>query len=128
MMQNPSTNFLRVYDKILTPIIVVDFTKISISKSSFKYGFSPSTRLFLNRVIYQNERYDDWTPRLAKIKQVLVNYKEVLETYHKRQLPKGEAEKMPTGKISCAADGNYLETLNLSSSGWSTRSFRNSVF
>jgi len=68
------------------------------------------------RVIYQNERYDDWLPRLAKIKQVLVNYKEDLVTYHKKQLPKEEAEKMPNGTISCAADGNFLETLNLSSS------------
>ncbi|CAF1052106.1 unnamed protein product [Adineta ricciae] len=68
------------------------------------------------RVIYQNERYDDWTPRLAKIKQVLVNYKEDLVTYHKKQLPKEEADKMPNGTISCAADGNFLETLNLSSS------------
>ncbi|CAF1097604.1 unnamed protein product [Rotaria sordida] len=68
------------------------------------------------RVIYQNERYDDWSPRLAKIKQVLVNYKEELLTYHKRKLPKVEADKMPNGIISCAADGNFLETLNLSSS------------
>ncbi|CAF3826595.1 unnamed protein product [Adineta steineri] len=68
------------------------------------------------RVIYQNERYDDWLPRLAKIKQVLVNYKEDLLTYHKKKLAKCEAEKMPNGTISCAADGNFLETLNLSSS------------
>ena len=68
-------------------------------------------------VIYQNERYDDWLPRLAKIKQVLVNYKEDLVNYHKKQLPKAEADKMPNGVISCAADGNFLETLNLSSSG-----------
>ena len=76
-------------------------------------------------MIYQNERYDDWLPRLAKIKQVLVNYKEDLVTYHKKQLPKAEADKMPVGRISCAADGNYLETLNLSSSGASNRSVGN---
>lgn len=76
-------------------------------------------------MIYQNERYDDWLPRLAKIKQVLVNYKEDLVTYHKKQLPKAEADKMPVGKISCAADGNYLETLNLSSSSASNRSVGN---
>ena len=70
---------------------------------------------FFLSVIYQNERYDDWLPRLAKIKQVLVNYQEDLVTYHKKQLPK--TDKMPKGTISCAADGNYLETLNLSSSG-----------
>jgi hypothetical protein len=84
------------------------------------FFFSSSFSLFYSNshsVIYQNERYDDWLPRLAKIKQVLVNYKEDLVTYHKKKLPKHEAEKMPNGTISCAADGNFLETLNLSSSG-----------
>jgi hypothetical protein len=76
-----------------------------------------SKKFFFVSVIYQNERYDDWLPRLAKIKQVLVHYKEELLTYHKKQLPKNEADKMPNGTISCAADGNFLETLNLSSSG-----------
>lgn len=69
------------------------------------------------RVIYQNERYDDWLPRLAKIKQVLVNYKEDLINYHQKHLSKEEAEKMPKGTISWAAEGNFLETLNLSSTG-----------
>lgn len=68
-------------------------------------------------MIYQNERYDDWLPRLAKIKQVLVNYKEDLITYHKKRLPKQEADRMPNATISSAADGNFLETLNLSASG-----------
>lgn len=68
-------------------------------------------------MIYQNERYDDWLPRLAKIKQVLVNYEEDLVNYHKKNLSEAEAAKMPKGTISSAADGNYLETLNLSSSG-----------
>ena len=68
-------------------------------------------------MIYQNERYDDWLPRLAKIKQVLVNYKEDLINYHKKRLPKEEADRMPNATISSAADGNFLETLNLSASG-----------
>ncbi|CAF1152502.1 unnamed protein product [Rotaria sordida] len=68
------------------------------------------------RVIYQNERYDDWLPRLGKIKQVIINYKEDLLNYHKKHLPKAEGDKMPNGTISCACDGNFLETLNLSSS------------
>ena len=42
---------------------------------------------------------------------------------HKKQLPKDEAEKMPEGEISCAADGNFLETLNLSLSGLEKFSF-----
>ncbi|CAF3777058.1 unnamed protein product [Rotaria magnacalcarata] len=68
------------------------------------------------RVIYQNERYDDWSSRLATIKKVLINYKEELLTYHKKKLPKNKADEFPRGFISGAADGNFLETLNLSSS------------
>ena len=68
-------------------------------------------------MIYQNERYDDWLPRLAKIKNVLVNYKEDLVDYHRKHLPEAEAKSMPVGTISNAADGNFLETLNLSASG-----------
>ncbi|CAF5220407.1 unnamed protein product, partial [Rotaria magnacalcarata] len=67
-------------------------------------------------VIYQNERYDDWSSRLATIKKVLINYKEELLTYHKKKLPKNKADEFPRGFISGAADGNFLETLNLSSS------------
>ncbi len=90
-----------------------------MKEKNIRFGFS---------VIYQNERYDDWLPRLAKIKQVLVNYKEELLTYHKKKLPKIEADKMPNGTISCAADGNFLETLNLSLSGLCrTKSFRNKI-
>ncbi len=92
-----------------------DFTKISIGIDEMI--LFDRLEKFVFSVIYQNERYDDWLPRLGKIKQVLVNYKEDLLTYHKKQLPKTEANKMPNGTISCAADGNFLETLNLSSSG-----------
>lgn len=91
--------------------------KIFIGKKTNFYVLFFLKTFFSRSVIYQNERYDDWLPRLAKIKQVLVNYKEDLVTYHKKQLPKHEADKMPKGTISCAADGNFLETLNLSSSG-----------
>jgi hypothetical protein len=94
---------------------VDDFTKISIGIDEMI--LFDRLEKFVFSVIYQNERYDDWLPRLGKIKQVLVNYKEDLLTYHKKQLPKTEANKMPNGTISCAADGNFLETLNLSSSG-----------
>jgi hypothetical protein len=90
--------------------------KISIGINSlFLFFFIKNFSSFSFSVIYQNERYDDWLPRLAKIKQVLVNYKEDLVTYHKKQLPKAQADKMPNGTISCASDGNFLETLNLSS-------------
>ncbi|CAM4745809.1 unnamed protein product [Rotaria magnacalcarata] len=65
-------------------------------------------------VIYQNERYDDWLPRLAKIKRVIISYREDLVNYHRQHLSKAEAEKMPKGTISPACDGNFLETLNLS--------------
>jgi hypothetical protein len=110
---------------------VEDFMKIFIGRKYFAFIQFKSSggtlfiftldsvclSYFVFRVIYQNERYDDWLPRLAKIKRVLVNYKEDLVSYHKKKLPKAEADKMPNGTISSAANGNFLETLNLSSSG-----------
>ncbi|CAF1417177.1 unnamed protein product, partial [Didymodactylos carnosus] len=64
-------------------------------------------------VIYQNERYDDWLPKLIRIKQVIVEYKDYVLNYHRRRL---KDDKVPKATISCAAEGNFLETLNLSSS------------
>lgn len=73
--------------------------------------------IFYFSVIYQNERYDDWVLRLAKIKEVIISYKDDLVNYHRRQLSPAEASQMPKATITNACDGNFLETLNLSSSG-----------
>lgn len=81
--------------------------------SIFRIGYIHSSY----RVIYQNERYDDWLPRIAKLRQALVQFKDEILNYHQHHLSPSEAAKMPKGSVSFAADGNFLETLNLSSSG-----------
>ena len=86
--------------------------------NDIKSSFCLTRTLNCSSVIYQNERYDDWLPRLSKIKEYFVNYKEELIDYHKKYLPEIEANQTPNGTISYASEGNLLETLNLSSSGW----------
>ncbi|CAF0810999.1 unnamed protein product [Brachionus calyciflorus] len=64
------------------------------------------------RVVYQNERYEDWTPTLIILKRLIKEYRDYILNYHSRQLKC----HMPSGCLSSAAEGNFLETLNLSSS------------
>jgi hypothetical protein len=65
------------------------------------------------RVIYQNERFEDWTPTLIILKRLIKEYRDYILNYHKRQF--GTSLKMPAGLLSSAAEGNFLETLILSS-------------
>lgn len=65
------------------------------------------------RVIYQNERFEDWTPTLIILKRLIKEYRDYILNYHKRQF--GSSLKMPAGSLSSAAEGNFLETLILSS-------------
>lgn len=67
------------------------------------------------RVVYQNERYDDWTPTLIILKRLIKEYRDYILNYHRRNLG-AEGEQMPEGHLSSAAEGNFLQTLNLSSS------------
>ncbi len=71
------------------------------------------------RVIYQNERFEDWTPTLVILKRLIKEYRDYILNYHKRQF--GSTLKMPGGLLSSAAEGNFLETLILSSSVFERR-------
>lgn len=64
------------------------------------------------RVVYQNERYEDWAPTLIILKRLIKEYRDYVLNYHSRQLN----ASMPKAELSSAAEGNFLETLNLSSS------------
>jgi DEP domain-containing protein 5 len=73
------------------------------------------------RVVYQNERYEDWTPTLVLIKRLIKEYRNYVLNYHKNLLAtsdvySGQEVNMPSAGLSSAAEGNFLETLNLSSS------------
>ncbi|ELT94063.1 hypothetical protein CAPTEDRAFT_139536 [Capitella teleta] len=60
------------------------------------------------RVVVQNERYDDWTNTLIELKRLFNEYRQRVLNYHDRA-----CMKIPEAWISSAAQGNFLETLNM---------------
>ncbi|XP_062606005.1 GATOR1 complex protein DEPDC5-like isoform X1 [Saccostrea cucullata] len=61
------------------------------------------------RIVVQNERYDDWTSTMMLLRKLCNSYKEKILNYHKQR-----GQKVPTAYNSTAAQGNFLETLNMS--------------
>ena len=64
------------------------------------------------RVVVQNERYDDWTPTLITLKKLFSEYHQRVVHYHERP-----GVRVPTGWNSTAAQGNFLEVLNMALNG-----------
>lgn len=60
-------------------------------------------------VAAQNERYDDWTIILVHLKKLFNCYRESVLDYHKRP-----GVHIPKAVNSTAAQGNFLEVLNMS--------------
>nr|XP_019963924.1 PREDICTED: DEP domain-containing protein 5 isoform X4 [Paralichthys olivaceus] len=58
------------------------------------------------RVVAQNERRDEWTSLLVTIKKLFIQYSVLVRLK--------EADGFPVGYNSTAAQGNYLEAINLS--------------
>ncbi|XP_030607511.1 GATOR complex protein DEPDC5 isoform X3 [Archocentrus centrarchus] len=58
------------------------------------------------RVVAQNERRDEWTSMLVTIKKLFIQYPVLVRLK--------EADGFPVGYNSTAAQGNYLEAINLS--------------
>ncbi|XP_021953845.1 GATOR complex protein Iml1 isoform X3 [Folsomia candida] len=63
------------------------------------------------RVVVQNEKYEDWRNTLISLRQVFVDYREYLLNFHQRKFPN---IKVPKAYVSSAAQGNFLEVLNMS--------------
>jgi hypothetical protein len=63
------------------------------------------------RVVVQNERYDDWTNTLIELKRLFNEYHSRILNYHAVE------GKVPTAWNSNAAQGNFLETLNMALNG-----------
>ncbi|XP_075221255.1 GATOR complex protein Iml1 isoform X2 [Lycorma delicatula] len=61
------------------------------------------------RVAVQNERYDDWTPVLVQLRKLFMEYQRTVLEYHERP---GIITPKPIN--STAAQGNFLEVLNMS--------------
>ncbi|XP_069703010.1 GATOR complex protein Iml1 isoform X2 [Periplaneta americana] len=61
------------------------------------------------RVAVQNERYDDWTNTLVQLRRLFTDYQKIVLEYHKRP-----GVQIPKAVNSTAAQGNFLEVLNMS--------------
>uniref|UniRef100_A0A182NJK6 DEP domain-containing protein n=1 Tax=Anopheles dirus TaxID=7168 RepID=A0A182NJK6_9DIPT len=65
------------------------------------------------RVAIQNERCDDWSTTLVQLRRLFTGYRDVVLKYHERaDLPTGT--RIPPATNSTAAQGNFLEVLNIS--------------
>lgn len=61
------------------------------------------------RVAIQNERCDDWSTSLIQLRKLFTTYEDIVLNYHERQ-----GLTIPPAKNSTAAQGNFLEVLNIS--------------
>ncbi|XP_056008596.1 GATOR complex protein DEPDC5-like isoform X2 [Ostrea edulis] len=61
------------------------------------------------RIVVQNERYDDWTTTMMLLRKLCNTYKDKILNYHRQR-----GHKVPVAYNSRAAQGNFLETLNMS--------------
>lgn len=64
------------------------------------------------RVAVQNERYDDWSNILVQLRRLFSDYLKIVLEYHSRP-----DQTIPTATNSTAAQGNFLEVLNMSLNG-----------
>ncbi|KAL1140271.1 hypothetical protein AAG570_000203, partial [Ranatra chinensis] len=61
------------------------------------------------RVVVQNERYDDWSNTLVELRRLFSDYRKAVLQYHVKP-----GVSIPKGFNSTAAQGNFLEVLNMS--------------
>lgn len=66
----------------------------------------------LLRVAVQNERFDDWSGILVQLRKLFSEYLKVVLEYHHRS-----GQNIPSATNSTAAQGNFLEVLNMSLNG-----------
>ncbi|XP_060555482.1 GATOR1 complex protein DEPDC5-like, partial [Ruditapes philippinarum] len=61
------------------------------------------------RVVVQNERYEEWTETIKQLRKIFNEYSKWVLNYHTLR-----GYKVPKAFNSAAAQGNFLETLNMS--------------
>ena len=61
------------------------------------------------RAVVQNEKFDNWFPTLMLLRQTFTDYAKLVVNYHNRP-----GIRIPTATNSTAAQGNFLEVLNIS--------------
>ena len=77
-------------------------------------GYNNSFYEDFYRVVVQNERFDDWSPTVRQLKEIFTHYKAHILNYHKHCHEQDVDEVLPEAVISSAAQGNFLEVLNMS--------------
>ncbi|KAK2181162.1 hypothetical protein NP493_409g08019, partial [Ridgeia piscesae] len=69
------------------------------------------------RVVVQNEKYEDWTGTIIKLKSLFNEYPDRVLNYHKQRRhlhdDSGAPSEVPAAHNSTAAQGNLLEVLNM---------------
>ena len=65
--------------------------------------------MFLCRIVVQNERYEEWTGTIKQLRKIFNEYTKWVLNYHTLR-----GYKVPKAYNSAAAQGNFLETLNMS--------------
>lgn len=66
----------------------------------------------IDRVAVQNERSDDWSPSLTRLRRMFNNYLATVLDHHRQP-----GSNVPKATNSCASQGNFLEVLNISLNG-----------
>lgn len=69
------------------------------------------------RVAIQNERNDDWTTMLVQLRRLFTSYQATVLRYHERSGGNANGavqQRLPVATNSTAAQGNFLEVLNIS--------------
>ncbi|KAL0108783.1 hypothetical protein PUN28_014128 [Cardiocondyla obscurior] len=61
------------------------------------------------RVAVQNERFEDWSNILVQLRKLFTDYQKIVLEYHQKP-----GSNMPKAVNSTAAQGNFLEVLNMS--------------
>ncbi|XP_043477241.1 GATOR complex protein Iml1 isoform X9 [Leptopilina heterotoma] len=61
------------------------------------------------RVAVQNERYEDWSNVLVQLRKLFTDYQKIVLEYHQKS-----GVPVPKATNSTAAQGNFLEVLNMS--------------
>lgn len=64
------------------------------------------------RVAVQNERFEDWSNILVQLRKLFTDYQKIVLEYHQKP-----GINMPKAVNSTAAQGNFLEVLNMSLNG-----------
>lgn len=64
------------------------------------------------RVAVQNERFEDWSNVLVQLRKLFTDYQKIVLEYHQKP-----GINMPNAINSTAAQGNFLEVLNMSLNG-----------